>query len=166
MPSHNGITILTLNNRSIPTNFQGFADNILCNMNTHDTILGLTEMRLSPHLTPLYKLPGYSMFTSCRNTQGGGAALFVPYRFRPVVLQDFSKVDSFIECVGVEAIMNKKSLLLCIYRSPNGSIDLFLNTISALLSLAFEKKNIFRVLVTLIWIYLNIAINVTCPGIL
>lgn len=141
LSNNNILTVLTLNIRSIPTNLQSFTDNILCNMNTQSSIIGLTEIRLCPHLASLYQLPGFSMFTSCRNTQGGGTALYVPQSFRPTALKEFSKVDVFIECIGVEAtIMNKKSLFLCIYRSPSANINMFIDALTDMFALAYEKK--------------------------
>ena len=63
-----GLTILTLNMRSIPTNFQSFIDNILCNLNNQCSSLGLTEIRLSSYLAPLYQLPGYYVYLLQKRT--------------------------------------------------------------------------------------------------
>lgn len=141
LPDNNAITILTQNIRSTPTNFQYFTDTVLSNITTKCSVLGFTETRLSSHLTSLYQLPGYNMYTNCRNTHGGGVALYVSNSLHSTPLDEFSKIDTFIECIGVDSyIMNKKSLLICIYRSPRGNIVDFLNTLTEMLSLAHDKK--------------------------
>lgn len=75
--SNDVTTLLTLNIRSIPTNVQSFVDTVLGSVATKYNILGLTELRLEAHLSSLYQLPGYSLFTNCRNTHGGGVAMYI-----------------------------------------------------------------------------------------
>ena len=120
-------TVLTLNIRSIPANVQSLADSILCNIKSKFNIIGLTETRLSPHLASLYQLPGYKMFSNCRNTHGGGVSLYISECINSSIDDDFSKVETYIECLGVQTnIMNKNSLLLCTYRPPSGNLEFFL----------------------------------------
>lgn len=39
--------------------------------------LGLTELILDQSLVSLHGMPGYCMFSNCRNVHGGGAAIYV-----------------------------------------------------------------------------------------
>ena len=115
LPYNNVISVLTVNIRSIPKNFQSFVDTILCNLSTKCNILGLTEIRLSPHLSSLYQLSGYKVFTNPRNTHGGGVALYVSSSINCIPLTEFSKVDDFIESIGVQTTIMKKKIVIAIY---------------------------------------------------
>ena len=139
--STNVINLLTQNIRSVPQNFSFFVDTVLCKLKGEMNIIGLTETRLSPHLISLYPLPGYNLFTNCRNTQGGGVSLYVSDRFECTERPEFSKVINLIECIGVETlIMKRKTLLICIYRSPSGKLENFIEILTEMLSLAHDEK--------------------------
>lgn len=77
LPSNDVLNILTVNILSSPKNLQPFVDTILGNVSTKQYVLGLVEIRLSPHVFHLYQLPGYKIFTDSRNTHGGGVALYI-----------------------------------------------------------------------------------------
>lgn len=139
--SDNVVSLVTLNIRSIPLNLQHFVDTLLTNFTTKYNILGFTETRLEPQLAPLYHLPGYCMYTNCRNTHGGGVALYISNSLNSSALKDFTVMRAWIESIGVQAIFcGKKSLLLCIYRPPSGNIHMFMNTLTDILSQADEQN--------------------------
>lgn len=72
----NDLTISNMNIRSIPKNINSFKDTVMhTNINFH--VIGLTEIRLAPHLTSLYELPGYRMYANTRNVHGGGVAIYI-----------------------------------------------------------------------------------------
>lgn len=80
------------------------------------------------------------MYFNCRATHDGGATLHISECFNFTVVYEFSKVGTFIECFGVQTnMMNKKTILLCIYESPSGNIENFFYAQSELLSLAHDK---------------------------
>ena len=115
------------------TNFQTFVNTVLCNVNSKFNILGYSEIRLRSQLVSLYQFPGYKIFI--------GVALYISDCYHSIAPIEFSKVDTYIECIGVQTtIMNKKLLLVCIYRSPSGNINKFINAFTELLSLAHDKK--------------------------
>ena len=66
-----------MNIRSIPKNLQCFREIVLDMSHINFNVLGFTEIRLAPHLSSLYELPGYLMHVNSRNTHGGGVALYV-----------------------------------------------------------------------------------------
>lgn len=141
LPIKNVFDILTLNIRSIPMNLQSFVDNILCNLNIKHSIIGLTEIRLSSHLASLYQLPGYKMFSNCRNTHGGGVAVYISDSYHATIVDKFSNLESFIESIGIHCtIMNKKALILCIYRPPSGNMEIFFKVVTEMLCVAHDDK--------------------------
>ena len=130
--NNNVFTMLIHNIRSIPKNLQSFIDTVLGSLNLSCDVLGLTETRLEPHLAPLYQLPGYSLFTGCRNTYGGGVAMYISDKYHAFQLREFSLIETYLECVGIQlSIKNSKSILLCVYRPPSGSCDDFIATHSS-----------------------------------
>lgn len=137
----NVVSLLTHNIRSIPLNLQHFVDTLLTNFNTNYNILGFTETRLEHHLAPLYQLPGYCMYTNCRNTHGGGVAIYISNSLNSLALKNFTMMETWIETIAVQTLFcGKKSLLLCIYRPPSGNTNMFINTLTDILSEAYEQK--------------------------
>ena len=126
--------ILTFNIRSISTNFQYFKDTMLSDNISYD-VLGFTETRLDADISPLYTLPSHEMFTNNRNKYGGGVAVYVSKRYSGYKVNEFNRMETFIESVGVELKLNDKLvLLLCIYRPPQGNVNSFLNALNEILS--------------------------------
>ena len=136
----NIITLLNMNIRSIPRNIQTFTDTILNNISTKFDVLGFTEVRLDAHLAQLYEIPGYRMCSNSRNTHGGGVALYISDNHHSSVQEEFSFVETFIECIGVEVNIMNRSLFVCIYRPPSGNIKFFLDVMTEILSIAHDKK--------------------------
>lgn len=137
----NIITLLNMNIRSVPTNLQLFVDSILVSSCVKFDILGFTETRLDLDLVNLYKLPGYNLFTTCRNRCGGGIAMYISDNHLSVKLDEFCIVDPSIECLGVEcADNNKKCLFICVYRPPRGKVNDFFITLSEILSAANDNN--------------------------
>ena len=69
----------------------------------HIYVLCFTEVRLAPHISSLYELPMYHMYTNARNVHGDGVAIYVSNEYNSSVLNQFTLSDSFIEFIGVEA---------------------------------------------------------------
>ena len=141
LPINNAFDVISLNIRSIPMNLQSFLDNVLCNVNIKHSIIGFTEIRLSPHLTSLYQLPGYKMFSNCRNTHGGGVSIYISDSYNATGVDKFFYQETFIESLGIHStIMKKKTLILCIYRPPSGNMENFLTALSEMLCIAHDDK--------------------------
>lgn len=77
-----------------------------------------SETRLGSDLASLYQLPGYNLYTKCRNRNGGFVALYITSAYHLSVSTDLSHLDS-LECLGVDTvIMDKIYLVICIYTLP------------------------------------------------
>ena len=124
-------SILSLNIRSIPTNLQQFADTVLACSNIHFDVLGFSETRLDSELALIYQLPGYHLYTKCRNRNGGGVALYITNVHHSSMVTEFSHTDPSIECLGVNIlIMNKSYLVIYIYRPPSGNMNYFFDKLT------------------------------------
>lgn len=81
------------------------------------------------------------MFTKCRNRHGGGVSVYVNNRFPSILVEEFSLLNNSIECLGVDIkIMGKSYLLICIYRPPNGEVNIFIDTLCDILTTANDRK--------------------------
>ena len=89
----NVTTLLSMNIRSVPKNFQPFTDLILTNPGIKCNIIGFMETRLDHDLISLYELPGYTLFTQCRSRYGGGVALYVSEDYNCAMNNELSYID-------------------------------------------------------------------------
>ena len=134
-------TIISMNIRSIPTNFQSLVDLILMNPGIKCDILGLTETRLSNDIVNLYQLPGYNLFTQCRNRYGGGVAIYISDNYNSTMVNDFCFVEPYMECLAVQCVdKHRKHLFICVYRPPNGNVNNFFDRLNDVLSSAYNMK--------------------------
>ena len=119
-----------MNIRSVPRNLQCFVDSVLEHADVKFNILGFTETRLDADLNNLYQLPGYNLFTKCRDRHGGGVAMYISTDLYSTISDEFCRLESFIECLSVECtISHRRYLFMCIYRPPRGNVrDFFKNT--------------------------------------
>lgn len=137
----NRLTIFFMNIRSIPTNFQTFVDHILGSTSLKLNVIGFTETRLDSDLAAVYQLPGYNLYTKCRNRNGGGVAMYISSDYYCTELTDASISEPFIEAIFVETtIMNKPYLFGCIYRPPSGNLDAFFASLLAIFRIINAKK--------------------------
>ena len=119
---NNSLSILNMNIRSIPRNFQVMTDEILHISPVKFDVIGLTETRLDSHLCSLYQIPGYYMYSNPRNTHGGGVTIYMSSNLDSAIQNELTISESFIETVSVEVkILSKQCLFVCIYRPPNSS---------------------------------------------
>lgn len=135
------LNLCNFNIRSIPRNLQCFKDVFINNHSLNINVIGLTEIRLEPHLSMLYDIPGYSMFVNSRNAHGGGVAIYVSDKYESLLLYQFTILDTCIETVGIETIISgRKHLFVCVYRPPSGDLKKFLDAMSNLLTTALENN--------------------------
>ena len=86
------------------------------NLSINIIVLGFTETRLVSHLSSLYKLPGYYIYTNSRNIHGGGGVIYVSNNYVSSVQNEIIISDSYIETIRIEAaVIARKYLFLCIY---------------------------------------------------
>ena len=131
-----------------------FKDTILYSTSLNINVIAFTEIRLESHLSYLYDIPGYNLFTNSRNIHGGGVALYISSDYDLLVQNHLTISDSFIESLGVEAsIVSKKSLFLCIYRPPRGNFGEFITAMNDILLFMRKIIRVFMFLKISIWIY-------------
>jgi len=102
----------------------------------------LTESAMDSCKLPQYNLSGYF----CRSQSGGGGTLIYTksnYVTKKIMHLNNLSIDKHCEITGVEVI-NVNIVIVCIYRSPSGQLDLFFQTLDKILELLNQKnKKIF-----------------------
>ena len=131
--------ILCFNIRSFSSNFQVFSDQCLYG-NKYD-IMAFQETRLDYHISSLFHVPGYVLYTQCRNTEGGGVALYVADVYVSSLITSISCVETDVECVAVE-VKCPKGFYVCasIYRPPKGNVYSFFRRLNEILNYISGKK--------------------------
>ena len=104
-------TVLNPNVRSIPKNFQYFSNTILLSSFT-SSALGLTDVRLAPHLSSLYQISGFALFSNSRNVHSGGVVLYVSNIYESSVSSHKIISEQFMESIGVEITISKRKCVL------------------------------------------------------
>ena len=103
--------------------------------------MAFQETRLDNHITSLFQLPDFNYYTQCRNTEGGGVALYVSKVYNSSLLPDLCYMEADIECVAVELKLSQ-GLYICasIYRSPKGNVLNFLVKFNNILKYISDKS--------------------------
>ena len=79
-----------------------------------------------------------------RNRHGGGIPLLMSNIYQSSVCNDFSYLDPSIEYVSANIkISGKTILVICVYIPPNCKINVFLDKLTELLSLASKIIMVF-----------------------
>ena len=130
---------LCFNIRSFSSNLQNFVD--LCLNDSKFDIMAFQETRLNNSISSLFQLPGYCLYTQCRNTEGGGTALYVSVTYNSSLLPDLCFTLDYFECVAAEVkFSNCVYMCASIYRPPRGDTAKFISKLSNVLLLLSEKK--------------------------
>ena len=105
----------------------------LNSININFNIIMLTETWLNEP-TEFSVVPDYIDFHSIRDRKGGGATILIKNDFQTSLLTSHTINNPIIECVGVKVeIFGKYVNFICVYRPPQGNIELFNETLSSLL---------------------------------
>ena len=95
-----------------------------------------------------YGIVGYNLITSfCRKEENrhGGSAIYANKNIQCITRKDINSVsvEGIFECCGCECrIQNKRIIVICLYRPPNGNINDFLSRIESVLSICMEGGSI------------------------
>ena len=81
-PSNQFLSILSMNIVSIPKKSNYFANTVHCQFDIPFDLFTVCETRLLDKLIPLYKIPGFTAFHTCRDRSGGGVALYARSSFQ------------------------------------------------------------------------------------
>ena len=116
-----------------------------CNKNLDELILYLDSISVNFNVIMLSEtwlndtteftcIPDYVDFHSIRNRKGGGTTILIKNEFQTSLLPSHTINNPVIECVGVKVeIFGRYINFICVYRPPQGNIDLFNETFSSLL---------------------------------
>ena len=152
----NECIFLSLNICSLMSKFNKFS-NFLANLSKHGVsinVIALQEIWNIPY-NEIINIPGYNLVYEARKSaQGGGVAFYIKNCISYKIIKNLSNfVEREFECLTVEAVVNKKKLLLCnIYKPPNPPvgtssaefIDNFINNMDTQLSnLALYNSNTY-----------------------
>jgi exonuclease III len=132
-------------------NIRGLAeksDELICSIlsnNSNPQIICLTE-----HFTTAQNLLNINVISyvlgakfSRTNYRGGGVCIYVrqDLSFTTLNLMQFC-VEKSIEICALKVLLDECNLLvICVYRSPSGNYDCFLNNIEEVLKLLYKSKN-------------------------
>jgi exonuclease III len=107
-------------------------------VNDEPSIICISEHHLNVYEMDVTHIPNYKFGAGyCRKKhKNGGVCIFVheDYKFTILNLQKFSK-ERDIEIAAIKLELNKvRIIVLCIYRSPVGDFDYFLNKLDSILN--------------------------------
>ena len=95
-----------------------------------------------------YGITGYNLVSSyCRLQENshGGSAIYVDKNVQCKSRKDLNSLsmEGICELCGCEIkVPNKKIVVICIYRPPNGNIDQFLDNVEKMLSLCVDENSV------------------------
>lgn len=128
-------TLLSMNIRSLTSNLQIFTDQCLSE-NTKFDVMAFSETRLDDLIVPLVNIPGYNLYTTNRDRNGGGVCMYVSNHYNSCLLPECSILETYLECVCIELKShNETSFLASIYRPPKGNLCNFQQALDQLLNL-------------------------------
>lgn len=102
------------------------------------TAIVLTETWLTTTNQDTFPLPGYNFLCLPRKDKsGGGVGIYVNSAFVYKLRQDLCRMNSFIECLFIEIVINIKTTIIIgsIYRPPNSDIVLFNSEVVSILKI-------------------------------
>lgn len=123
------------------------ADELGLFLNSHHitpNVLAITEHALQNQESDFVQIEGYNLAAIFQRTAKGkgGAAIYLKPEIKYTDLPQIKNksIESQIECVAVEA-SPEKIIIICVYRPPQGSVEIFLDTLNDILELVKNKAN-------------------------
>ena len=96
----NNFVTIFCNIRSVSKNLNEFLNDFLIEEKNYCDILCFAETRLTKEIAPLFRVPGYSLFSNPRDTHGGGVAIYVKNVHSPTMLNELSLLEIEVETIG------------------------------------------------------------------
>ena len=129
-------SILHINARSLPRNFDSIINFMNCINNYKFTVIAITETWLYQNdYASLYDIPGYNFCCSGRRTgRGGGVGLYVSSDIEFNIIENLQDSNNF-ESLFVEIKNKFRSSIITgvLYRPPGGDIDAFVDDLGHLI---------------------------------
>ena len=122
------LSLIFNNIRSIHQNFENFCSSYLNILQNDLDILGFCETRLNDEILNLYKINNYNLVSNCRNTKGGGVALFVKDDIEYSIINEITFMKESIETLFIKCKRKTDvNIVGIVYRRPNSNIRSFLD---------------------------------------
>ena len=124
------LSLLHLNVRSLPKNFDAFNEYLQC-IKHQFSVIGLSETWHTDASCDLYSLLGYECISRNRiNRRGGGVALYINNAIQCKERPDLCIFNDYVECVFVEISFHcsgksQNAVVGILYRPPNTSMAEF-----------------------------------------
>ena len=148
---HNNFSIIQLNIRSTAKNLCSFENYLIC-LNHSFTVIGLSETWLNESNNHCYSINGYNHVSQCRNNRvGGGVSLYIKDRLSYQFRSEFSRNESYIECIFVEIPksetgLTKNMVVGMIYRPPNQDVNNFNESLTAILQTVKQENKLLCIM--------------------
>ena len=84
------IMTLFLNIRRMSANFSEFIEDFCVEKIEYD-FLSFTETRLTDDVVSLYRMENYDIFVNCRNSHGGGVAIYANKKYSAHVIEHLTR---------------------------------------------------------------------------
>ena len=133
----NDLFFAHLNVRSLNKNFDQFHD-FIKELKFNSLVIGVSETWLKDTPSPLLSIEGFSLFTNNRTEKrGGGVGFYVSDYLKAEVIKELSIITEHVEAIFIEIhVPDQKNFVVGeIYRPPNSSPSIFLETLQNILSL-------------------------------
>lgn len=121
----------------------------LKNQHNEPDVMCLSETFLKAGNEKNVRINGYELATSfSRNQKRGGVCLLVKKNvsyFELKWLSQFARVKSF-ECCGID-IPSLKITIICVYRTPNSNVNIFIQKLDLMLHQLTERKSKYKVVI-------------------
>ena len=89
---------------------------------------------MTDNVVSLYRMENYNIFANCRNTHGGGVAIYANKKYSAHVIKHLRMVRKELESIFLHAVVGREKYVIgCIYRLPNFDVECFLSTLSEIL---------------------------------
>ena len=138
--SSTDFSLLCLNIRSLPGNFDYFVTTFLNEFGFPD-VIGLCETRLSGDIQQLYSIPGYNGVFNNNSTRCGGVAIYIKSGIKFEVQDQFSHSYNHFESLCLDVCINSKKVTLCmVYRRPGSDYESFLADYDLFINSHIGKK--------------------------
>jgi hypothetical protein len=142
---NNKFSILHLNMRSLPKNYEPFMDTLNISQAKFSAIV-LSETWLREDTKNNHVLKGYKSYHTVRaERRGGGISIYIRDDLNCSKIDDACFLEDYIESVGVRVDIGNNSInIVGLYRPPNGLGMSFINKINSILTTTLkDRQSIF-----------------------